>query len=66
LTSTRTNEDIQSELVEILGFEGQGLQLVEELLQPGAREVFEEDGGKSGTATTSGKVCLFHGLKWRI
>lgn len=39
MTSSRTNDDIQSELVEILGFEGQGLALVEELLRPGARDI---------------------------
>ena len=42
LSSPRPNEEIQSELVEVLGFEGQGLQLVEELLKPGARELMLE------------------------
>lgn len=56
LSSNRSNEDIQSELVEILGFEGQGLQLVEGVLKPGAREVFVDDGSLSGVATPHGKV----------
>jgi hypothetical protein len=41
----RSNEDIQSELVEILGFEGDGLGLVEELMQPGARDRVVEESG---------------------
>lgn len=49
LASSRSNEDIQLELVEILGFEGAGLQLVEELLRPGNRAaVLEELGDTSG------------------
>jgi antiviral helicase SLH1 len=46
LSSGRTNEDIQSELVEIMGFEGDGLSLVEDLLKPGARELVLKNGGK--------------------
>ena len=57
LISARSNEDIQSELVEILGFEGQGLQLVEELLQPGARKAFAEQVGEDATAMSGVKVC---------
>jgi len=37
LSSPRSDEDIQSELVEILGFEGDGLSLVEDVLRPGNR-----------------------------
>ena len=37
LSSPRSNEEIQLELVEILGFEGAGLQLVEDILKPGTR-----------------------------
>ena len=49
LASSRSNEDIQLELVEILGFEGARLQLVEELLRPGNRAaVLEELGDTSG------------------
>lgn len=49
MSSERSNDDIQSELVEILGFEGDGLALVEELLRPGIREALINDmrgGGK--------------------
>jgi antiviral helicase SLH1 len=38
LASSRSNEDIQLELVELLGFEGEGLQLVEEILRHGVRQ----------------------------
>ena len=38
LSSHQSDEDIQSELVEILGFEGDGLSLVEEILRPGVRK----------------------------
>jgi antiviral helicase SLH1 len=51
VSSPRSNEEIQSELVEILGFEGDGLALVEELLKPGAREVVVQSSG-----LLSGKV----------
>ncbi|ORY31658.1 Sec63 Brl domain-domain-containing protein [Naematelia encephala] len=55
LSTSRTNEDIQSELVEILGFEGQGLELVEELLQPGARDTMINCGElESGSSTPNG------------
>ncbi len=37
LSSPRSDEDIQLELVEIMGFEGDALTLVEELLKPGGR-----------------------------
>ncbi|WVR09583.1 hypothetical protein IAU60_006653 [Kwoniella sp. DSM 27419] len=37
LSGPRSDDEIQSELIEIMGFEGQGLTLVEELLKPGAR-----------------------------
>jgi hypothetical protein len=43
LSSERSNDDIQLELVEILGFEGDGLALVEELLRPGVREALLND-----------------------
>jgi antiviral helicase SLH1 len=43
LGSERSNDDIQSELVEVLGFEGDGLALVEELLRPGVRDAFLDD-----------------------
>jgi antiviral helicase SLH1 len=43
MSSDRSNDDIQSELVEILGFEGDGLALVEELLRPGIREALMSD-----------------------
>lgn len=65
VTSTRTNENIQSELVEILGFQGQGLQLVEELLRPGARAFFLEDREGNGGSTpiiANGKVRLHPSL----
>lgn len=47
--------DIQSELVETLGFEGEGLSLVEELLRPGVRQalVAGSKGGKKKGATPS-------------
>ena len=54
MSSGRPNADIQSELVEILGFEGQGLQLVEELLRPRARELVMEE--VRGHVEFSGKV----------
>lgn len=61
ISSQRSNEDIQSELVEILGFEGDGLSLVEELLQPGARDlVVQESGllnGKASTLSRPLEVC---------
>ncbi|KAK4688426.1 hypothetical protein P7C73_g1686, partial [Tremellales sp. Uapishka_1] len=43
LRSSRSNEDIQLELVELMGFEGDGLSLVEEMLRPGARELFTDE-----------------------
>lgn len=49
LASGRTNEEIQSDLVEILGFEGEGFSIVEEILRPGARREIissERGGGK--------------------
>jgi len=48
MSSDRSNDDIQSELVEILGFEGDGLALVEELLRPGVREALMHDMRGSG------------------
>jgi antiviral helicase SLH1 len=56
MSSERSNDDIQSELVEILGFEGDGLALVEELLRPGVREALINDmrGG--------GKVCQIRAI----
>jgi len=48
MSSDRSNDDIQSELVEILGFEGDGLALVEELLRPGVREALMSDMRGSG------------------
>jgi antiviral helicase SLH1 len=48
MSSDRPNDDIQSELVEILGFEGDGLALVEELLRPGVREALMSDMRGSG------------------
>lgn len=57
ISSQRSNEDIQSELVEILGFEGDGLSLVEELLRPGARDlVVQESGLLNGKASTSPRL----------
>lgn len=38
LSTPRSNDDIQSELIEVMGFEGDALSLVEELLKPGARQ----------------------------
>ncbi|KIR59260.1 RNA helicase [Cryptococcus bacillisporus CA1873] len=38
LSTPRSNDDIQSELIEIMGFEGDALSLIEELLKPGARQ----------------------------
>ncbi|ODN73401.1 hypothetical protein L202_07927 [Cryptococcus amylolentus CBS 6039] len=38
LSSPRSNDDIQSELLELMGFEGDALVLIEELLKPGTRE----------------------------
>ena len=50
LSTKRPSEEIQSELVEILGFEGDGLSLVEELLQLGARDrVVAESGLIAGS-----------------
>lgn len=49
LGSGRSNEEIQSDLVEILGFEGEGFTLVEQILRPGARRDIistERGGGK--------------------
>ncbi|EIW72173.1 hypothetical protein TREMEDRAFT_70643 [Tremella mesenterica DSM 1558] len=49
LSSKQSDEDIQSELVEILGFEGDGLSLVEEILKPGVRESLKDKtNGRSG------------------
>lgn len=48
ISTKRSNEDIQSELVEILGFEGAGLGLVEELMRPGARDRVVHDSGLLG------------------
>ena len=48
MSSDRSNDDTQSELVEILGFEGDGLALVEELLRPGVREALMSDMRGSG------------------
>lgn len=55
LGSPRSDMDIQSELVEILGFEGDGLALVEEVLRPEIRSalVVAERGGAVH------KVCSF-------
>ncbi|WVO18470.1 hypothetical protein L204_106187 [Cryptococcus depauperatus] len=39
LSIPRSNDDIQSELIEIMGFEGEALSLVEELLKPGVRDM---------------------------
>lgn len=49
MSSDRSNDDIQSELVEILGFEGDGLALVEELLRTGVREALMADMRGSGS-----------------
>jgi antiviral helicase SLH1 len=48
LASGRSDEEIQSDLVEILGFEGEGFTLVELILRPGARRdiIATERGGK--------------------
>lgn len=48
LASGRGDEEIQSDLVEILGFEGEGFALVELVLRPGARRdiIAAERGGK--------------------
>ncbi|CAK9780073.1 Sec63-domain-containing protein [Cutaneotrichosporon oleaginosum] len=48
LASGRSDEEIQSDLVEILGFEGEGFNLVELILRPGARRdiLAAERGGK--------------------
>ncbi|WWD19805.1 hypothetical protein CI109_104269 [Kwoniella shandongensis] len=43
LSSGRSNDDIQSELIEILGFEGDALSLIEEILKPGMREMIVRD-----------------------
>jgi antiviral helicase SLH1 len=59
LSSSRSNEEIQSELVEILGFEGEGLQLVEELLRPGARDrVVQESGLVNGKVSDPSAYLL--------
>lgn len=56
LASPRDDMDIQSELVETLGFEGEGLSLVEELLRPGVRHalISSSKGKKKGTPSASG------------
>ncbi|BEI88967.1 uncharacterized protein CcaverHIS019_0203290 [Cutaneotrichosporon cavernicola] len=48
LASGRSNEEIQSDLVEILGFEGEGFALVQDILRPGVRRdvIAAEKGGK--------------------
>ncbi|WRT70052.1 uncharacterized protein IL334_007046 [Kwoniella shivajii] len=43
LSSSRNNDEIQSELIEIMGFEGHGLELVEEILKPGARDMIVDE-----------------------
>lgn len=53
VSSDRSNDDIQSELVEVLGFEGDGLALVEELLRPGVREALMNDLGGGGLRVSS-------------
>lgn len=54
LSSPRSNEEIQLELVEILGFEGAGLQLVEDILKPGTRgPLVEELSADYGSRTAS-------------
>lgn len=54
LSSPRSNEEIQLELVEILGFEGAGLQLVEDILKPGTRgPVVAELASERGSRTAS-------------
>lgn len=45
LSSPRSDEDIQSELADILGFAGEGLTLLEEVLKPGVREKLSEELG---------------------
>ncbi|KAK8853378.1 hypothetical protein IAR55_004082 [Kwoniella newhampshirensis] len=50
LSSGRSNDDIQSELIEILGFEGDALSLIEEILKPGARVMIVRE---SATASSS-------------
>ncbi|WWD03969.1 hypothetical protein V865_002029 [Kwoniella europaea PYCC6329] len=49
LSSSKSNDEIQSELIEIMGFEGNGLELVEEILKPGAREVIVDEVGSGGS-----------------
>lgn len=63
LSTPRTNEDIQSELIEILGFEGEGLMLTEELLKPGARRavVQEAQGGEDDSKVGTSQVYLQFG-----
>ncbi|WVQ84529.1 hypothetical protein IAT38_006683 [Cryptococcus sp. DSM 104549] len=54
LSTPRSNDDIQLELIEIMGFEGDGLSLVEELLQPGARDKVVQGSMRSVTARQIG------------
>lgn len=59
ISTKRSNEDIQSELVEILGFEGNGLSLVEELLQPGARDRVVEECGLMNVSSSGVGAYVF-------
>ncbi|OCF34223.1 RNA helicase [Kwoniella heveanensis BCC8398] len=60
LGSARPNDDIQSELIEIMGFEGEGLTLVEEILKPGIRGWIVDECGHGShppqTQSSSGYV----------
>ncbi|WWC64778.1 uncharacterized protein I303_107390 [Kwoniella dejecticola CBS 10117] len=54
LSSAKSDDEIQSELIEIMGFEGDGLTLVEEILKPGMRDmIVDQAGHQSGVASGS-------------
>jgi antiviral helicase SLH1 len=62
LSSPRSNEEIQLELVEILGFEGAGLQLVEDILKPGTRSLLVDELSADHGSRTASQVGSSTGL----
>ncbi|WWC72186.1 uncharacterized protein I206_106146 [Kwoniella pini CBS 10737] len=53
LSSSKSDDEIQSELIEIMGFEGDGLELVEEILKPGIRDMIVDQIGNNGESSGS-------------
>ncbi|WWC91889.1 uncharacterized protein L201_006838 [Kwoniella dendrophila CBS 6074] len=51
LSSKKSNDEIQSELIEIMGFEGNGLELVEEILKTGNRDIIVDELGSGGATS---------------